>query len=246
MMVGSAIRPHINVHYMRRNIYSNRLIQRWTSCIIPRYIDSIHSSRSSCNHRSDNTNSNRCDSATAIRGSVRRDCECIGSVRSLSSSESSSGSEYIKLADPAPGSPFHLALPVHDLDIAKDFYGNIIGCAEGRSSEKWQDYSLNGHQIVCHWVGNDYRCQDYFNPVDGDEVPVPHFGLALTEPQFHTLAQRLKNTPSIKFIIEPHLRFKGQPGEQWTMFFKDPSGNNLEFKAMTRIENLFAKYGVVD
>jgi extradiol dioxygenase family protein len=155
---------------------------------------------------------------------------------------SSESGEY---PDPAPGSPFHLALPVHDLDIAKDFYGNVLGCAEGRSSAKWQDYSLNGHQIVCHWVGENYRCQDYFNPVDGDDVPVPHFGLALTEDQFHALADRLKNA-GIQFIIEPHLRFKGQPGEQWTMFFKDPSGNNLEFKAMTQIGNLFAKYNVVE
>lgn len=158
---------------------------------------------------------------------------------------STTKTEYVKLSDPAPGSPFHLALPVHDLDIAKEFYGNIMGCAEGRSSEKWQDYSLHGHQIVCHWVGNDYRCQDYFNPVDGDEVPVPHFGLALTVDEFHALADRLKKA-GIQFIIEPHLRFKGQPGEQWTMFFKDPSGNNLEFKAMTNIDNLFAKYNVVD
>lgn len=157
----------------------------------------------------------------------------------------SSDANYIKLADPSPGSPFHLALPVHDLEIAKDFYGRILGCAEGRSNEKWQDYSLNGHQIVCHWVGKDYRCADYFNPVDGDEVPVPHFGLALKLDEFHHLAERLKEF-GIKFIIEPHLRFKGQPGEQWTMFFKDPSGNNLEFKAMTNIDNLFAKYNVVD
>ncbi len=94
-------------------------------------------------------------------------------------------------------------------------------------------------------VGDDYRCQDYFNPVDGDDIPVPHFGLAMSEEQFHVLAKRLKDA-GIKFIIKPHLRFKGQPGEQWTMFFKDPSGNNLEFKAMTKIENLFAKYNVVD
>jgi len=157
----------------------------------------------------------------------------------------SSETNYIKLAEPAPGSPFHLALPVHDLEIAKDFYGRVLGCAEGRSNEKWQDYSLNGHQIVCHWVGNNYRCADYFNPVDGDEVPVPHFGLALTEDEFHNLAERLKKF-GIEFIIEPHLRFQGQPSEQWTMFFKDPSGNNLEFKAMTNIDNLFAKYNVVD
>jgi extradiol dioxygenase family protein len=140
---------------------------------------------------------------------------------------------------------FHHAFPVHDLEAAKHFYGTILGCAEGRSSTKWQDYSLYGHQIVAHWVGSDYRCQDYFNPVDGDEVPVPHTGLALTEEEFHALAVRVRDA-GITFIIEPHLRFKGMPGEQWTMFFKDPSGNNLEFKAMTTLENLFAKYNVAD
>jgi len=166
----------------------------------------------------------------------------------LSSSSFSSTpdtSQYTKLSDPAPGSPFHYAFPVHDLEVAKQFYGEILGCKEGRSSEKWQDYSLNGHQIVAHFVGPDYRCQDFYNPVDGDEVPVPHAGLALTEPQFHHLADRVRDA-GIKFIIEPHLRFKGMPGEQWTMFFKDPSGNNLEFKAMTTIDNLFVKYNVKD
>ena len=81
--------------------------------------------------------------------------------------------EYTVLSAPAPGSPFHHAFPVHDLDLAKEFYGTVLGCAEGRSSTKWQDYSLHGHQIVAHWVGENYRCQDYYNPVDGDEVPVP-------------------------------------------------------------------------
>jgi extradiol dioxygenase family protein len=142
-------------------------------------------------------------------------------------------------------SAFHYAFPVHNLDAAKQFYGDVLGCAEGRTSDKWQDFSLHGHQIVCHWVGNDYRCQDYYNPVDGDEVPVPHAGLALTVEQFHALADKLK-AAGVEFIIEPHLRFQGMPGEQWTMFFKDPSGNNLEFKAMTKIDNLFAKYNVVD
>eukprot|EP00588_Corethron_pennatum_P015828 CAMPEP_0194279556 /NCGR_PEP_ID=MMETSP0169-20130528/13996_1 /TAXON_ID=218684 /ORGANISM="Corethron pennatum, Strain L29A3" /LENGTH=200 /DNA_ID=CAMNT_0039023995 /DNA_START=20 /DNA_END=622 /DNA_ORIENTATION=- len=164
---------------------------------------------------------------------------------SKSRAVSSNNAKFVRLADPAPGSPFHCAFPVHDLQLAKDFYGGVLGCPEGRSSDKWQDYSLHGHQIVAHWVGNDYICQDYFNPVDGDEVPVPHTGLALTVDQFHEMAQRLRDA-GIKFIIEPHLRFQGEPGEQWTMFFKDPSGNNLEFKAVTKIENLFAKYNVVD
>jgi extradiol dioxygenase family protein len=128
-----------------------------------------------------------------------------GGSDDLSARPLSTETKYVKLSDPAPGSPFHLALPVHNLEIAKDFYGNILGCAE---------------------------------------VPVPHFGLALTVDQFHELAKKL-NDAGIKFIIEPHLRFQGQPGEQWTMFFKDPSGNNLEFKAMTHTDNLFAKYNVL-
>eukprot|EP01032_Pedospumella_encystans_P016621 gene16621-18957_t len=123
------------------------------------------------------------------------------------------------LATPAPGNPFHLAVPVHNMHEARQFYGGILGLQEGRRSEdKWQDYSMYGHQLVCHFVGESYRCADFYNPVDGDEVPVPHF--------------------------EPHKRFVGQPGEQWTMFFKDPSGNNLEFKNVTHPENLFAKYNV--
>ncbi|KAL3803803.1 hypothetical protein HJC23_003965 [Cyclotella cryptica] len=167
------------------------------------------------------------------------------STREFSSSSPDEDQKYVTLAKPAPGSPFHYAFPVHSLEKAKHFYGNVLGCEEGRSSEKWQDYSLHGHQIVCHWVGDNYRCVDYYNPVDGDEVPVPHAGLALTVEEFHALAKRVKEA-GVEFIIEPHLRFKGMPGEQWTMFFKDPSGNNLEFKAMTKVENLFAKYNVVD
>lgn len=163
--------------------------------------------------------------------------------RFLSSDISKAETEYVTLSEPAPGSPFHHAFPVHSLRAAKHFYGTVLGCKEGRSSEKWQDYSLHGHQIVAHWVGNDYRCVDYTNPVDGDDVPVPHTGLALTVEEFHALMDRLRQH-SVKFIIEPHLRFKGMPGEQYTAFFKDPSGNNLEFKAMTHPQNLFAKYNV--
>lgn len=150
------------------------------------------------------------------------------------------------LASPAPGSPFHLAIPVHSMSRARQFYGDLLGLREGRRSEdKWQDYSLNGHQIVCHFVGQDYRCPDFYNPVDGDEVPVPHFGLVLTESQFHALKDKLE-TNKVEFVVKPHKRFHGQPGEQWTMFFKDPSGNNLEFKAMTNPDYLFAKYNVKD
>ena len=96
---------------------------------------------------------------------------------------------------------------------------------------------------MCHFVGETYRCMDYYNPVDGDEVPVPHFGAALTVDQFNTLRDRLQQH-DVKFIVEPHLRFAGQAGEQWTMFFKDPSGNNLEFKALSNPNYLFARYNV--
>lgn len=119
-----------------------------------------------------------------------------------------------------------------------------MGLPEGRrDGDKWQDYSLNGHQLVCHFVGSDYRCPDFYNPVDGDEVPVPHFGLAVDDAAFDALVEQF-NSNKIKFIIQPHTRFEGMPGEQKTMFLKDPSGNNLEFKSMKNPENLFARYDI--
>eukprot|EP00850_Spirogloea_muscicola_P011658 SM000073S21434 [mRNA] locus=s73:286333:288168:- [translate_table: standard] len=138
--------------------------------------------------------------------------------------------------------PFHLAFPVHDLAAARSFYGGVLGCPEGRSATTWVDFDLFGHQIVCHVVPG-FNAATTANTVDGDPVPVPHFGLAMSEPQFLELASRLREN-GLKFVIEPHIRFKGQPGEQWTMFFKDHSGNSLEFKAMTNPLNLFAKYVV--
>mmetsp|Transcript_19818 Transcript_19818/g.28500 ORF Transcript_19818/g.28500 Transcript_19818/m.28500 type:complete len:172 (+) Transcript_19818:39-554(+) len=140
--------------------------------------------------------------------------------------------------------PFHLAIPVHDMVAARKFYGGILELQEGRrSGNKWQDYSFSGHQIVCHYVGDNYRCPDFYNPVDGDEVPVPHFGLVLSEEDFNSLARKLQSH-EINFIIPPHRRFEGEPGEQLTMFLKDPSGNNLEFKAMATPDNLFSRYDV--
>ena len=118
----------------------------------------------------------------------------------------------------------------------------VLGCVEGRSSTTWVDFSLYGHQIVAHLVVG-YEAARNANAVDGDPVPVPHFGLALSVDQFHILAERLRQK-GVSFAIEPHLRFHGQAGEQWTMFFQDPSGNALEFKAMTTPENLFAKNNV--
>jgi len=196
--------------------------------------------------------------------------------------------------------PFHLAIPVHDLEAARAFYGGVLGLKDGRSSKKWHDYSLYGgvrsrtgsalrdsHRgrvaecrgppgLATSWSAtwctgrtaapttSTQSVRDGADPCrasaptrlttpgplghalacpDGDDVPVPHFGVCLTVPQFHALAERLKQQ-QVQFIIAPHIRFEGQPGEQWTMFFKDPSGNNLEFKAMTNPNHLFAKYHV--
>jgi uncharacterized protein len=132
---------------------------------------------------------------------------------------------------------FHLAIPVDDLVAARAFYGGVLGCAEGRSAPDWVDWNLYGHQVVTHAVG--HRAQIAHNPVDGHEVPVPHFGVILSVPDFHTLASRLTQL-EVQFVIEPHVRFVGEPGEQWTMFFLDPSGNPLEFKAFADDAQVFA------
>ena len=133
--------------------------------------------------------------------------------------------------------PFHLAIPVNDLVKATDFYENTLECQRGRASDSWIDFNLFGHQLVCHLVDEINRANS--NPVDGDEVPVPHFGVILSFNQFDTLAQQLKNKNQV-FIIEPKVRFAGQPGEQRTMFLQDPSGNALEFKAFQNLDSLFA------
>lgn len=124
--------------------------------------------------------------------------------------------------------PFHLAIPVHDLAAARRFYGELLGCSEGRSSAAWIDFDLHGHQLVVHRI-DSYRAPDYGNPVDGDDVPLPHFGVVLAMETWRQLAERLRDAGT-KFVIEPRIRFEGQPGEQATMFFADPSGNALEFK----------------
>ncbi|MFT7621361.1 MAG: extradiol dioxygenase family protein [Myxococcota bacterium] len=133
--------------------------------------------------------------------------------------------------------PFHLAFPVHDLDAARIFYGETLGCPEGRSSNRWIDFDLYGHQIVAHLAARGGVAVS--NPVDGDEVPVPHFGVVLDWDGFHALAERLQEA-GMSFVIPPRVRFAGQRGEQATMFFRDPSGNALEFKAMRHDEELFA------
>ena len=138
-----------------------------------------------------------------------------------------------------PLQPFHLAFPVHDVAAARAFYGGLLGCPEGRSAEDWVDFDLKGHQIVAH-LDPAAKPADHSNPVDGHDVPVPHFGVVLDWDEWHALADRLK-AAGIRFGIEPYIRFKGQVGEQATMFFYDPSGNALEFKAFRDPATLFAK-----
>lgn len=133
---------------------------------------------------------------------------------------------------------FHLAFPVHDLAAARRFYGDVLGCAEGRSADHWVDFDLYGHQIVAHLTHG--RAERAVNPVDGDDVPVPHFGLLLTPPAWQELADRLR-AAHVEFVIEPHTRFAGEPGEQSTMFVLDPSGNALEFKAFEHDDQIFAR-----
>ena len=138
--------------------------------------------------------------------------------------------------------PFHIAFPVDDLDAARAFYVGRLGCKEGRSSEEWIDFDLFGHQIVAHRVPRETSPDSVagHNEVDGHDVPVPHFGVVLTPPVWADFAQRLR-AAGIAFAIEPHTRFAGQLGEQSTMFFFDPAGNALEFKAFADFGQLFAK-----
>ena len=134
---------------------------------------------------------------------------------------------------------FHLAFPVKDLESSRKFYGEILGCEEGRSSDAWIDFNLFGHQIVAH-LAPEASGVRHKNEVDADHVPVPHFGVVLPLPEFHSLAERLK-ARGVEFIIEPKIRFAGETGEQATMFFLDPSGNALEFKAFADFSQVFAK-----
>ncbi|ACR30767.1 VOC family protein [Burkholderia glumae] len=142
-------------------------------------------------------------------------------------------------ASAAPLLPFHIAFPVHSLEAARAFYGGLLGCPEGRSSAEWVDFNLYGHQIVAH-LAPDETGTARTNAVDGHGVPVRHFGALLTLEQWHALADRLR-AAGTQFVIEPYIRFKGEPGEQATMFLLDPSGNALEFKAFADLGKLFAK-----
>ncbi|HUR90922.1 MAG TPA: VOC family protein [Ramlibacter sp.] len=141
-------------------------------------------------------------------------------------------------SNPFPLSPFHLAFPVHDLGAARRFYGDLLGCQEGRSSDEWIDFNFYGHQIVAHLAPEECAAVRR-SAVDGHGVPVRHFGIVLPMKDWDALANRLDG--KVHFVIEPYVRFAGQPGEQATMFFTDPSGNALEVKAFKDIANLFAK-----
>jgi extradiol dioxygenase family protein len=132
---------------------------------------------------------------------------------------------------------FHLAMPVDDLDAARRFYGGVLGCAQGRSDAAWIDWDLRGHQVVTHLAAGS--AERIHNPVDGHDVPVPHFGLILSIDEFQQLADRLRAAGTV-FVIEPYVRFAGEAGEQWTMFLHDPAGNALEFKAFADEAQIFA------
>jgi uncharacterized protein len=133
---------------------------------------------------------------------------------------------------------FHLAVPVDDLGAARRFYGGVLGCPEGRSAPQWVDFDLYGHQLVAHLAPGGAGDLAH-NPVDGDEVPVPHFGVLLDVDSWRELADRVR-AAGVEFVIDPHVRFEGRPGEQHTMFFRDPAGNALEFKAFADDAMVFA------
>ena len=140
-----------------------------------------------------------------------------------------------------PIRPFHLAIPVHDLEAARKFYADVLGCPTGRSAEHWIDFDLYGHQLVCHEIAGSgsLLAATPSNIVDGEAVPVPHFGVVLDWQDFESLAEQL-NSLGVHFLIAPSVRFAGQSGEQATMFLADPSGNMLEFKAMRDPDRLFS------
>ena len=135
--------------------------------------------------------------------------------------------------------PFHVAVPVHNLDECRTFYRDVLGCEEGRSAEQWVDFNFFGHQFVIHYKPKSEE-ETHTNPVDGKNVPVPHYGVVLPWDTFQTFSKELIEK-GIDFVIEPYIRFRGEPGEQATMFFLDPAGNALEFKAFKDMGQLFAK-----
>ena len=136
--------------------------------------------------------------------------------------------------------PFHIAIPVHNLAECRTFYRDVLHCEEGRSSDHWVDFNLFGHQLVIHYEPKAEETNLHSNPVDGKDVPVPHYGVVLPWETFEDFSTKLRNK-GVKFVIEPYVRFKGEVGEQATMFFLDPAGNALEFKAFKDMGQLFAK-----
>lgn len=140
---------------------------------------------------------------------------------------------------PSAMPPFHLAFPVHDIAVARQFYGDVLGCTEGRSSPDWVDFNFYGHQIVAHLAPGECG-PNQSSTVDGHNVPVRHFGAVLSMDQWQAMAEKLAALGT-QFVIEPYIRFKGEVGEQATMFFRDPSGNAIEFKAFANMDALFAK-----
>lgn len=136
--------------------------------------------------------------------------------------------------------PFHVAVPVHDVQECREFYRDVLKCEEGRSDVKWVDFNMYGHQFVIHQVDGFEKPEAPTNSVDGKSVPVPHYGVVLTMEQFDDLVENL-NSHNIQFVIEPYTRFEGLVGEQKTMFFYDPAGNALEFKAFKNMDQVFAK-----
>ncbi|QDV67081.1 Glyoxalase-like domain protein [Rosistilla carotiformis] len=157
-----------------------------------------------------------------------------GSVSSSGSHQSNNNSSQASL------SPFHLAVQVNDLAEAREFYGELLGCSEGRSANTWVDFDFFGHQFVCHLNPDKTPSEVHCNEVDGHGVPVPHFGIVLDMPRWNELAERLKSK-GVEFVISPYIRFQGEPGEQGTMFFYDPSGNAVEMKGFNDMGALFAK-----
>lgn len=135
--------------------------------------------------------------------------------------------------------PFHLSFFVRDLDEARGFYGGVLGFTEGRSTERWVDFDCLGHQLSLH-LKPGMQASAQAGQVDGEEVPMPHFGIVLDMPKWHALAESVR-AAGVSFVVEPHVRFAGQPGEQSTMFFLDPSGNALEFKGLAALNQLFAR-----
>ncbi|MCL5245126.1 VOC family protein [Cellulophaga sp. 20_2_10] len=139
-----------------------------------------------------------------------------------------------------PVAPFHIAIPVHNLEECRVFYRDVLDCPEGRSSDHWVDFNLFGHQLVIHYKEKTITEDLHTNAVDGKNVPVPHYGVVLPWETFETFSKELKDK-GVNFVIEPYVRFKGEVGEQATMFFLDPAGNALEFKSFKDIDQLFAK-----